>query len=276
MSTTKAGSTSFAAKLATGGVAGMLGTTAIFPVDVCKTRMQSGMIAADVGFVTAFRTILRTEGAFAFYRGIGANLVGVFPEKGIKLAANDGFRRLAGGTAAGAGDLPIVTQIGCGACAAACQVTVTTPMELVKMQCQVQSGHASPVDVLRRLGVSGLFKGFGATLAREIPFGAIVLPLYPVVLAKISVGDATPKTHCYLAAGVVSGATAAAATCPLDVVKTRLQLGGRDAAAVCRQVLAEDGPRGFFRGVGPRVSIFAGLYGVLFLSYECANTLLGI
>ena len=50
----------------------------------------------------------------------------------------------------------------------------------------------------------------------------------------------------------------------------------RRAAAVVAATLKEDGPRGFFRGAGPRVSIFSGLYGVLFLSYEFANKLLGI
>ncbi|KAH8063683.1 malate-aspartate shuttle [Aureococcus anophagefferens] len=232
---------SFFPKLATGGVAGMLGVTAVFPVDLCKTRMQNG----GAGSVQAntrldvFRGVLRTEGFRGFYRGL----------------------------------------VACGAGAAALQVTVTTPMEMVKLQCQMEGlngGKATPAGVVSRLGARGLYRGFGATLAREIPFGAIVLPLYPIVLDQLSRGDDQPTTATFLASGVLAGGVAAGATCPLDVVKTRLQLGGGAAGSVVRQILRDDGPRGFFRGVGPRVAIFSGLYGMMFLSYECANAVLGI
>lgn len=39
-----------------------------------------------------FKIIAREEGAAGFYRGITANLIGVTPEKAIKLAVNDGLR----------------------------------------------------------------------------------------------------------------------------------------------------------------------------------------
>ena len=157
------------------------------------------------------------------------------------------------------------------------------------MRCQVASldagAPASPVAVARSLGLRGLYGGFFATLARETPFGAIVLPLYPALLHFFSGGDAKPPVATMLACGIASGGCAAAITCPIDVIKTRLQLAAGSAApgttapsaaAVVAATLKEDGPRGFFRGVGPRVSIFSGLYGVLFLSYEFANKLLGI
>ena len=284
----------FFAKLATGGVAGMAGVTAVFPIDMCKTRMQRsgvGAVSARASVVEVGRAIVRAEGWRGLYRGLGPNLAGVFPEKGIKLAANDAFRARAAAAAGAesAAALPLSAQIGCGACAAACQVVATTPMEMVKMQCQVAAvetgAAASPVAVVRALGPRGLYKGFGATLARETPFGAIVLPLYPFLLHQSTGGAPKPGVAATLACGVVAGGTAAAATCPIDVVKTRLQLanGGlapgatpATAASVLAATWREDGPRGFFRGVAPRVSIFAGLYGVLFLSYEAANTLLGI
>ena len=157
-------------------------------------------------------------------------------------------------------------------------------------QCQVaavETGvQVSPLEVVRSLGPRGLYRGFFATLAREAPFGAVVLPLYPMVLHLIG-GDA-PRTHHQLAGGVFAGGFAAAVTCPLDVVKTRLQLSSTAAASsaaagtppaspgaleIVKLTYQADGVGGFFRGLKPRVSIFAGLYGVLFLSYELANDL---
>ena len=285
----------FLAKLATGGVAGMTGVTVIFPIDMCKTRMQRtgvGAVSARAGVVEVGRAIVRAEGWRGLYRGLGANLAGVFPEKGIKLAANDWFRARAAAAAGAesASALPLAAQIACGACAAACQVVATTPMEMVKMQCQVAAVEtgtaASPVAVAASLGPRGLYKGFFATLARETPFGAIVLPLYPFLLHAVSGGHDKPGIPTMLACGVAAGGVAAGATCPIDVVKTRVQLAASQELkpgqrpATFSSVLVDtwkiDGPRGFFRGVGPRISIFSGLYGVLFLSYEVANTVLGL
>lgn len=44
------------------------------------------------GPVDCFKVIAREEGAAGFYRGITANLIGVTPEKAIKLAVNDNLR----------------------------------------------------------------------------------------------------------------------------------------------------------------------------------------
>lgn len=82
--------------------------------------------------------------------------------------------------------------------------------------------------------------------------------------------------------GSIAGGIAAAITTPLDVIKTRLMLsqrspvgaGGAPSSAyysgitsTFKRILAEEGPRALFSGVGPRVmwisiggSIFLGVY----------------
>ncbi len=55
-----------------------------------KTRLQASVAGTYSGPIDCFRKIVGNEGGFrALYRGLGANLVGVFPEKGIKLVTND-------------------------------------------------------------------------------------------------------------------------------------------------------------------------------------------
>ena len=85
-------------KLVVGAVAGIIGTSCIFPIDVVKTRLQNNRPDPKTGklryqgILHTFRSIVAKEGARSLYKGIGANLVGVTPEKAIKLAANDFFR----------------------------------------------------------------------------------------------------------------------------------------------------------------------------------------
>jgi hypothetical protein len=72
-------------KLVVGAIAGAVGTSCIFPIDMVKTRLQASSGSSKYsGPINCFQTIVRTEGGYrALYRGLNANLVGVIP--GISL-----------------------------------------------------------------------------------------------------------------------------------------------------------------------------------------------
>lgn len=145
---------------------------------------------------------------------------------------------------------------GCGA--GTCQVIVTTPMEMLKIQLQDAGrlaaqrkilsaqaqlsgqGSAQPSveapatprptatqltrDLLRSRGIAGLYKGLGATLLRDVPFSIVYFPLFANLneLGRPASGEKSPFYVSFLA-GCVAGSAAAVAVNPCDVVKTRLQ-----------------------------------------------------
>ncbi|KAH7102559.1 mitochondrial NAD transporter [Auriculariales sp. MPI-PUGE-AT-0066] len=88
-------------------------------------------------------------------------------------------------------------------------------------------------------------------------------------------------------ASVVSGATAgfvsSVATCPLDVVKTRLQAqrtaiageGYLGVYATCRNILLHDGPRGFYRGLGPTLLGYLPTWAIYFSVYDGIKSYFG-
>uniref|UniRef100_W5LV46 Solute carrier family 25 member 22a n=1 Tax=Lepisosteus oculatus TaxID=7918 RepID=W5LV46_LEPOC len=85
---------SLPAKLINGGIAGLIGVTCVFPIDLAKTRLQNQQNGSRLYSSMSdclFKTI-RSEGYFGMYRGAAVNLTLVTPEKAIKLAANDFFR----------------------------------------------------------------------------------------------------------------------------------------------------------------------------------------
>ncbi|KFV95815.1 Mitochondrial glutamate carrier 1, partial [Fulmarus glacialis] len=145
---------------------------------------------------------------------------------------------------------------GCGA--GTCQVIVTTPMEMLKIQlqdagriaaqkklmaAQAQLSSSSAVgaaakpavetrttamqitrELLRSKGIAGLYKGLGATLLRDVPFSIVYFPLF-ANLNKLGQKDPNVKAPFYVSflSGCVAGSTAAVAVNPCDVIKTRLQ-----------------------------------------------------
>jgi solute carrier family 25 aspartate/glutamate transporter 12/13 len=80
-----------------GGFAGAFGATVVYPIDMVKTRMQNqrSTVVGQLLYknsIDCARKIFRNEGFIGFYRGIGPQLVGVAPEKAIKLTVNDLIR----------------------------------------------------------------------------------------------------------------------------------------------------------------------------------------
>lgn len=75
-----------------GAVAGACGQTIAYPFDLLRRRFQmmpAGGKQVYEGILHAFRTIIRTEGTRALYKGYSANFVKVVPSVAIAFTAND-------------------------------------------------------------------------------------------------------------------------------------------------------------------------------------------
>ncbi|XP_014447001.1 mitochondrial glutamate carrier 2 isoform X2 [Tupaia chinensis] len=291
---------SITAKLINGGVAGLVGVTCVFPIDLAKTRLQNQHgTAMYKGMIDCLVKTARAEGFLGMYRGAAVNLTLVTPEKAIKLAANDFLRQLLMEDGRQR-DLKMEMLAGCGA--GMCQVVVTCPMEMLKIQLQdagrsaghpqgptsgppsarpystsSASTHKRPSatliawELLRTQGLAGLYKGLGATLLRDIPFSIIYFPLF-ANLNHLGIDELTGKAsfaHSFLS-GCAAGSVAAAAVTPLDVLKTRIQTLkkglGEDVytgiADCARKLWTQEGPSAFMKGAGCRALVIAPLFGI--------------
>ena len=77
-----------------GSIAGATGATAVYPIDLVKTRMQNQRTGAYIGELMyrntfdCFKKVIRHEGVTGLYRGLVPQLMGVAPEKAIKLTVS--------------------------------------------------------------------------------------------------------------------------------------------------------------------------------------------
>ncbi|TNN03021.1 hypothetical protein fugu_000050 [Takifugu bimaculatus] len=200
-------------RFALGSIAGATGATAVYPIDLVKTRMQNqrstGSFVGELMYKNSFdcaKKVLRYEGFFGFYRGLLPQLIGVAPEKAIKLTMND-FVRDKFTTVDGTIVLP--AEILAGGCAGASQVIFTNPLEIVKIRLQVAGEittgpRVSALNVVRELGFFGLYKGAKACFLRDIPFSAIYFPVYAHSKEKIADEDGKLGPLQLLAAGAIA------------------------------------------------------------------------
>lgn len=291
------------AKIINGGVAGIVGVASVFPIDLAKTRLQNQRIGNEAykSMLDCLKKVVRTEGFFGMYRGSAINLLLITPEKAIKLTGNDLFRHLLTNHSTSSGisssHLSLHREMIAGGGAGLCQVIVTTPMELLKIQGQDAGRTATATgdkigtkkpkalkiaaELIRAKGIAGLYKGISATMLRDITFSVVYFPLFAHLS---STGSAYLSESHHLeegqkdnsvfwvnfVAGCMAAGTAAIVVNPADVVKTRLQLintgsneeryNGMRHAFV--EIYRREGPMAFLKGAGCRVMYIAPLFGI--------------
>ncbi|XP_043202300.1 mitochondrial glutamate carrier 1-like isoform X2 [Amphibalanus amphitrite] len=296
-------------KIVNGGIAGIIGVTCVFPLDLVKTRLQNQQIGPNGermynSMLDCFRKTYRAEGYFGMYRGSAVNIVLITPEKAIKLAANDFFRYQYQNKQ---GKLTLFREMAAGGSAGFCQIIVTTPMELLKIQLQdagrvaamakaAGSGAEVPrvsarqitMDLLRTRGITGLYRGTAATMLRDVSFSCVYFPLFAHLNAlgpRKGDGSGEAVFWCSFLAGCAAGSLSALAVNPFDVVKTRLQVikkGEGEAAYkgiadAFLNIMKNEGPKAFFKGGACRMIVIAPLFGIAQMVYYfgVAEKLLG-
>lgn len=264
-----------------GSIAGACGATAVYPIDLVKTRMQNqrAVLANERLYANSFDCfikVIKNEGPRGLYRGLIPQLVGVSPEKAIKLTTNDFVRDLFSDK-----DRYISPpyEMVAGGCGGAAQVLFTNPLEIVKIRLQVagESGNTkvTALGCVKELGITGLYKGARACFLRDIPFSAIYFTAYAHLKLHFADENGHNGPGTLFLSALMAGAPAAFFVTPADVIKTRLQVKARQGQQTyrgvtdcARKVWKEEGGRAFWKGSGARVFRSSPQFGVTLLTYE--------
>ncbi|KAG8652990.1 mitochondrial carrier protein MTM1 isoform X2 [Manihot esculenta] len=277
--------------------AGVHGTVSICPPDCFQYK----------GTLDVFYKIIRQEGFGRLWRGTNAGLALAVPTVGIYLPCYDMFRNwMEGFTSQNIpGAMPYVPLVA-GSLARSLACATCYPIELARtrMQAFKASQVGKPPGVWKTLlevlshvrstsnaqnnlgGYRVLWTGMGAQLARDVPFSAICWStLEPIRRRLLSLVGEESNVASVLganfSAGFVAGSLAGAATCPLDVAKTRRQIEKDHVRALrmtTRQVLLDvwrdGGMKALFTGVGPRVGRVGPSVGIVVSFYEVVKYVL--
>ncbi|XP_055711782.1 S-adenosylmethionine mitochondrial carrier protein homolog [Phlebotomus papatasi] len=257
----------FFTSLISGGVAGTVVDVVLFPVDTIKTRLQS-----ERGF-------WKSGGLSKIYKGFLPAAAGSAPCAALFFCTYETTKSLLNSQNFLNIHTPVVHMISASLGeVAACLIRV--PVEIAKQRRQdLTQGNRSAISILRHAlrtegFIGGLYRGFGTTLSREIPFSLIQFPLWEYFKATWSEHRGEPLASAHVAiCGALAGAIAGGITTPFDVAKTRIMLANQGEAqknnmfSVLRNIYAREGISGLFSGFIPRVmwisiggTIFFGVY----------------
>ncbi|KAJ4858322.1 mitochondrial carrier protein domain-containing protein [Trichoderma breve] len=218
----------------------------IYPLDTLKTRHQSqDFIKSPVSKPLALRGL---------YQGIGSVILATLPAASIFFSTYETAKGVFGR------HLPVpepVTHSLASAVAEMASCLVLTPGEVIKQNAQI-----------------GLFTGYSALVARNLPFTALQFPLFENLRKRLwnqRLSSREDQTRGVRETGLIAGASAGMAgglaafvTTPSDVIKTRMMRHRRiPFTKTVKDVWRERGIRGFFRGGAFRsawTAVGSGLY----------------
>jgi hypothetical protein len=239
-----------------GGLGGTTGDMLMHSLDTVKTRQQGDphMPPKYTSMGSSYWTIFRQEGVRkGLYGGVKPAFLGSFSGTVIFFGTYEWSKRWlldvgitpsvaylsAGMISLHSADIPCA-NLTTGFIADLAASPLYVPSEVLKTRLQLQGRYNNPYfnsgynyrgtvhairSIYRLEGFSALFYGYKATLVRDLPFSALQFAFYEQEqkLAKAWVGQRDIGLGLEILTGASAGGMAGVLTCPLDVVKTRIQ-----------------------------------------------------
>jgi hypothetical protein len=166
------------------GMAGSVSCTMLgLPFDVAKSRIQTGGRPYP-GLVETIGRTLRTEGPQALYKGTVPALSSAMTENAVGITVQRSLRRWLAAACSCAPDtrFSMPTEVALGGATGVFTAIAICPFEVLKVRLQVQVRQTLAgecMQVVRREGPLGLYRGFTALLLRDV----VSAPLHPRVSA---------------------------------------------------------------------------------------------
>ena len=249
--------------LTAGALAGIFEHTVTFPLDSLKTRLQNASSSSS-STPTSLIGEIRATGFKRLWRGVWSVVIGAGPAHAIYFASYEQAKKIL--------LKPDQNQqtksflLGCsGAIATILSDAVMTPFDVIKQRLQLNQ-HRGLIpcvrSVIHREGFRALYLSYPTTLLLNVPFHSIQFPCYELVQEHINPnGEYSPLRHCL--SGAIAGGVAAAATTPIDTLKTLLQTRGildpsesrkiTGTVSAARFIIAKRGYSGLWAGMTPRI-----------------------
>ncbi|KAH3902523.1 probable Succinate/fumarate mitochondrial transporter [Saccharomycodes ludwigii] len=285
-----------AINLLAGGTAGLFEALCCHPLDTIKVRMQIYRRSADAnikppGPIKTAKAIYGQEGLLAFYKGLGAVVIGIIPKMAIRFSSYEFYRTLLADKETGRVSTgnTFIAGVGAGITEA---VIIVNPMEVVKIRLQSQkravTAGAEPkyknaiqacYTIVKEEGFGALYRGVSLTAARQATNQGANFTVYSKLKEALQdyhgSAENLPSWQTSFI-GLISGAIGPFSNAPLDTIKTRLQKdkstskqsGWIRIATIGKQLVKEEGVRALYKGITPRVMRVAPGQAVTFTVYE--------
>lgn len=265
-----------------------------YPVNLVKTRLmaQKGK-GVYRGSYDAFKKVLKLEGGRGLYKGFPVFAVSGVLVGQIYIMSYEYIKSTCKHLD------PVLQGLIAGGLSSVLSQTFSVPVDIISQRLMIQGmskpGIAKPevfsvigkgcnmCSVVEQIwvkeGVAGFHRGIGISLMTQVPTSAIWWASYNKMLEKSvqycgADSNGGNKLSVQACCGVISGLLSAILTNPLDVIKTRIQVGGSRSISTVRGRLWEEEGRGMLKkGLSARMLHVSGNSLLMIVGYETVKRL---
>lgn len=280
-----------AASILSGSLAGAIGVGVAFPFDSIKTKQQalSTATGSSPGFMKMIPLILKNEGVQGFYVGVVGTMIGQSLIKATAFFSNSWALSVLEMPGMLTGSSSRLLNLIIAACFSGFVTSfLVAPIERVKilMQTDTDKKFKNELDCALNVirteddGIFGLvFRGLGATFAREIPGYGFYFFVYSFLQDSVIGNYLAPLGISSLVCGAMAGISSWIPVYPIDVVKTAQQntQGQGNSKGFLETASELNGKYGvgvFFDGLGPKLVRAAVNHAVTFFAYDSFMSIL--
>ncbi|KAL3139167.1 hypothetical protein ABBQ32_005946 [Trebouxia sp. C0010 RCD-2024] len=185
-------------RLLAGGAAGMCACTLAYPLDLVRTRLAAQTTTHYYkGIWHALSTIVKDEGLFGLYRGLGATLTQVAPSLAMNYCAYETLRSYWMSHEPARQSPTVTMSLASGSIAGLVSSTATFPLDLIRRRMQLQGQGGCQVQytsyshafrtVIQREGFVGLYHGILPEYYKVVPGVAIAFCTYELMKSMLGV-----------------------------------------------------------------------------------------
>jgi len=181
--------------LIAGGLAGFTVNLILYPFETLRTRFvvldtTAAAVHMNTSPINLAMTISKEEGAGAFYRGLGASIVGTVPYTAIRLSCYSALKQ-AYKTATGKQHIDGQAALVFGAIAGVASASVTFPLEVVRRRMMAGAyQYTSSLNALLTIagseGIGALYRGAGLGVIKQAPQYALTFWVYESAMKMMS------------------------------------------------------------------------------------------
>lgn len=234
-----------------GGMAGVISRTATAPLELYKIQQQNSYLKES-----NFRNVIRQEGIRYLWKGNMANSMRVFPQFALNFSfyqqcknnifnhiEDDNIKHFCSGGVAGIGAMVLVY-----------------PLETIKTRLSLQmnkSHYSNPLQVVKKLSISQLYKGVGISTLGFGPFNAFNFMFFNLYTDYL--GEYLSPSMTKLVSGGLAGMSAVSITYPTDLLRRHFQMEGFSPDVPqyngiidgFRTIIKKEGFTGLYKGLLP-------------------------
>lgn len=195
-------------RLIAGAVAGTTACVACYPLDLVRTRLTTQLDGKEAyrGITDAFAKIVKSEGGFGLYTGLGPTLMVAVPNFSISWVVYGSLKEYAlddelfynlrkVDPETGQHKLGMILTLGCGAASGILSTLVTFPFDTIRRRMQIQGQHFAPDErltgaqmirsLLKKDGMKGFYRGIRPEVLKVVPMVGTMFTVYEILKDKL-------------------------------------------------------------------------------------------